>query len=66
MGTVEVLLLISPLIAISLGLAIYALVDLSKTDRQVKGGNKLVWALVIVLFQTLGPLVYLLVGRENT
>lgn len=54
-----------PLALLSLGLEIFALVDLFRGDRQVKGGNKVVWALVILLISTLGSLVYLLFGRED-
>lgn len=54
-----------PLILVELGLLVFALIDLLRADRKVKGGNKLVWALVIVLIGTLGPIIYLLLGRED-
>ena len=56
--------LIIPLILIQLGLMIFALVDMVKRDK-VKGGNKVVWALVIVLINIIGPIVYLIFGRED-
>jgi hypothetical protein len=31
----------------------------------VRGGNKAVWVLVIVLLELVGPLVYFVAGREN-
>jgi hypothetical protein len=31
----------------------------------VRGGNKVVWGVVIVLGQLLGPLAYFLFGREE-
>jgi hypothetical protein len=31
----------------------------------VRGGSKLLWGVVIVLFQFLGPLVYFFFGRED-
>jgi phospholipase D-like protein len=58
-------LLVAPLIAIELVLVVFALVDLLRPERRVAGGNKLVWALVILLIGTIGPLVYLLVGRRE-
>ena len=61
----EVLLLLLPLALIELGLLLYALVDLLRPERRVLGDSKLVWALVIVLIGTIGPLVYLLVGRRD-
>ena len=63
--TRSLLLLLIPLILIELGLLVWALVDLSRPERRVKGNSKLVWALVIIFVGTLGPLVYLLAGREE-
>ena len=54
-----------PLFIIQVALAVIALVDLVKRER-VRGGNKLVWVLVIVLVNTIGPIVYLLAGREDS
>ena len=45
-----------------LGLAIR---DLLKDERHVRGGNKALWALVIVFISLLGPIVYFAVGRED-
>lgn len=61
---VTTIALIIPLVLIQLGLMIFALVDLVKRDK-VKGGNKVVWALVIVLINIIGPIVYLIFGRED-
>ena len=63
--TRTMLLLLTPLVLIELGLVIWALYDLSRAERRVKGGSKLVWALVIILISTLGPLIYLVAGREE-
>jgi hypothetical protein len=59
------LLLALPLVVIWAGLLIFALVDLARPERRVAGGSKVVWALVIVLIGTIGPLVYLLAGRRE-
>jgi hypothetical protein len=59
------LLLLLPIALIELGLLVYALVDLLRPERRVVGGSKLVWALVIVLIGTIGPLLYLIVGRRE-
>ncbi|HET9017929.1 MAG TPA: PLD nuclease N-terminal domain-containing protein [Thermomicrobiaceae bacterium] len=63
--TRSTLLLLVPLLLIDLGLLVWALVDLARPERRVKGNSKLVWALVIIFVSTLGPLVYLLAGREE-
>jgi Phospholipase_D-nuclease N-terminal len=59
-------LILLPLVLIELGLVVFSLVDLFRPERRVVGNNKLVWALVIVLVGTIGPIVYLLAGRKQT
>jgi hypothetical protein len=61
----EVLPFLIPLIVLQLALMATGLYDLTRPERQVKGGNKLIWGAVIVLGQLLGPLVYFLFGRED-
>jgi hypothetical protein len=56
---------IIPFVLIDLGLIIYALIDLFQKDRQVKGNNKLIWALVILFISTFGSIIYLFFGRED-
>jgi len=52
-----------PLLLIQVGLIVWALVDLAKRER-VKGGSKVVWVLVILLLEFIGPIFYLAWGRE--
>ena len=61
----SLLLILLPIVVIELGLVVFSLVDLFKPERRVVGNNKLVWALVIVLVGTIGPIVYLLAGRKQ-
>ena len=61
----SLLLILLPLVVIELGLVVFSLVDLFKPERHVVGNNKLIWALVIVLVGTIGPVVYLLAGRKQ-
>lgn len=44
---------------------IAALVDLIKGEK-VTGGNKLVWGIIIILFNMIGPIVYLIIGRKES
>ena len=60
----EALPFLIPLLVIELGLMVFALVDLAKR-QVVKGGQKWPWVLVIVLLGIIGPIFYLLVGREQ-
>jgi hypothetical protein len=53
-----------PIFLIQLTLLVIALVDLVKRKR-VKGGNKIIWGAVIILIDIIGPIIYLLVGREE-
>ena len=59
------LLILLPIVLIELGLVVFSLVDLFKPERRVIGDKKLVWALIIVLVGTIGPIVYLLAGRKQ-
>ena len=51
-----------PLVILELGLMIFALVDLVRREK-VRAAGKLVWALIIILVSTIGPIVYLIGGR---
>lgn len=57
--------LIIPLILIQLTLLVVALYDLTRPERKVKGDNKVVWALIILFVQFIGPLLYFFAGREE-
>ena len=62
----SLVLILLPLVVIEVGLVVFSLIDLFRPERRVLGDNKLIWALVIVLVGTIGPIVYLLVGRKQT
>ena len=55
--------LLVPIVFLQLGLMIFALVDLIRRERTK--GPKWAWALVIVLINFVGPVVYLVIGREE-
>jgi hypothetical protein len=61
----QIIALVAPIIVIQLGLMIAALFDLEREERRVRGGSKLVWALVIVLVNVVGPILYFVAGREE-
>jgi hypothetical protein len=54
-----------PILVIQFGLLVWALYDLTRPTRRVKGDNKLVWALIIIFVNLIGPILYFLVGREE-
>ena len=61
----RLILLLAPIVLLQIALLVWALLDLMKPERRVKGGNKVVWLLVVLLINVIGPLVYLFLGREE-
>lgn len=55
--------LLIPLLLIELGLMLVALWDLIK--REQTRGPKWLWVLVILFFNFIGPIIYLVVGRQD-
>ena len=64
MTDTQLLLLVLPIVIIELGLIIFALRDLLRPERRVRGDSKLMWGIIVVLFGFIGPIVYFIVGRE--
>ncbi len=52
-----------PVLLLQLGLAIFCLVDLARRNKT--RGPKWLWAIIIIFGELFGPLVYLLIGREE-
>ena len=57
--------LIAPLLIIEIVLLAVALVDLIRRE-QVKYFPKWLWAVIIILTNLIGPIAYLIIGREDT
>jgi len=55
--------LVAPLIVIQLILLVVALIDLIRIRST--NGPKWVWALVIIFFNVIGPIVYFIFGRKS-
>ena len=53
-----------PLAVIQLALMVIALIDLFKREN-MKSNTRLIWVFVIVLINTIGPIVYLIAGRKD-
>jgi hypothetical protein len=64
--TEQIIALLLPIVVLQLGLIIAALFDLEKDERQVRGGNKLLWVLIVVFVNVIGPIVYFTAGRQDT
>jgi hypothetical protein len=61
----QIIALLVPIVLIQLGLMVAALIDLERDERRVRGGSKLVWAVVIVFVNVVGPILYFVAGREE-
>jgi hypothetical protein len=59
----EILPFLIPVLLLELALLAIALLDLVRRERT--RGPKWAWVLVIVLINLIGPIVYLMFGREE-
>ncbi|PLX09799.1 MAG: hypothetical protein C0596_00510 [Marinilabiliales bacterium] len=57
-------LAIIPIVLINLGLVIWSVIDWSKRSK-FKLITKNVWLIIILFIQFVGPILYLLMGRDN-
>jgi predicted ABC-type exoprotein transport system permease subunit len=57
--------LLIPFLIIELGLLVIALVDLVRRE-QVRHLPKWAWAVIIIVINFIGPIAYLLLGREES
>lgn len=64
MSTKQTVLLVAPLVVANLFFVVLALRDLYHR-KSVLGGNKIVWALVILFVSTFGWIIYFLIGRKE-
>lgn len=60
----EMLPLLVPLVLIQVVLAIYALTVLKKTER-VRFDSRLLWILIIIFANLIGPILFLTIGRDD-
>lgn len=60
----EIIKLIWPLIVIQLALQIYAIVDVVRA-KKTKNLSSVIWIVIIILGEILGPIAYLLVGKSE-
>jgi len=65
MNDASIVLLLLPILVIQVGLMVFALWDITRPERHVRGDSKLMWGLIVVFIGMLGPIVYLAIGRED-
>lgn len=61
----ELALALLPLALLELILLVVALVDLVRREQSRVNGPKLVWGIVIVVINIIGPIAYFLFGRKG-
>ncbi len=61
--TTEMILMLLPVIAIQLGLAVYCIVKIFKEG--VANLNKWLWFAICLFVNLLGPMLFLLIGRRK-
>ena len=59
----ENFMLLLPILLVQIGLQVYAIVDLVK--REHTKGPKWMWVIIIIVGEMLGPVAYLLFGRQE-
>ena len=65
MDTMQILLLALPIAIVEIALIVFALRDLLRPERRVRGDGKLMGGIIVVIFGMFGPVLYFLVGRET-
>lgn len=60
----EHFMLVLPLLLLQLGLAVAALVSIAK-NRKYKFGNTILWVIIVICVNIIGPIAYFTVGRAE-
>lgn len=61
---IEYLPFLLPLIILQLGLAIFSAIHVIR-HPQYRFGNQVMWLLIVLLIQFIGPLIYFVFGRGD-
>lgn len=61
----QLLGLFIPIAILELALIVFALVDLLRREPERVRGSKVMWALIILLITTIGPICYFIIGRKE-
>lgn len=60
----EYLPILIPVIILEVGLMIYSLMHVLRHSKY-KFGNKTMWIIIVILIQIIGPILYLIIGKDN-
>lgn len=63
---ITALVLAAPIVLISFGLQLWALLDLARRDKEkTRGRSKTLWVVLILASSPIGSVAYLLFGRQE-
>ncbi|MBI9012044.1 MAG: PLDc N-terminal domain-containing protein [Clostridiales bacterium] len=62
-STIQLMIMLIPIFIVQLGLIVFAILQLNKYG--VRNLTKITWLIIIVLINTIGPILYLLIGRNS-
>ena len=62
-STLQLLIMLIPIFIVQFCLIVYAILQLNKYG--VKNFTKTTWLIIIILINTIGPILYLLIGRNS-
>ena len=60
----DILPFLIPLLLIQIALMVIAIIDLFRREN-VKSGTRVIWLLVIIFINIIGPIIYLVAGRKD-
>lgn len=61
---IQYLPFIIPLAVIEIGLAVFALVDVLR-HKKFKFGNTVIWVIIVLVVEFIGPILYFTIGKDN-
>lgn len=61
----SLILIMVPVLLLQLILMIVALVDLIRREAERVNGPKWLWALIVILVNFIGPILYFIIGRKE-
>lgn len=53
-----------PIIILEIGLMLYSLSHVLKHNKY-KLGNRMIWIFIVIFIQIVGPVLYLIIGKED-
>lgn len=62
-STLQLMIMLIPIFFVQFCLIVYAILQLNKYG--VKNFTKTTWLIIIILINTIGPILYLLIGRNS-